>query len=104
MSIVGPRPHLLEHNAEFAKIMAGYHVRAFVKPGITGSWLRCAVFAAKRKIIPTFKIESRAISYFGELEPFAGDRNYPEDGCATVPAAADRLLRFFLEGRALSRP
>jgi putative colanic acid biosynthesis UDP-glucose lipid carrier transferase len=36
MSIVGPRPHLLEHNAEFAKIMAGYHVRAFVKPGITG--------------------------------------------------------------------
>jgi lipopolysaccharide/colanic/teichoic acid biosynthesis glycosyltransferase len=36
MSIVGPRPHLLEHNAEFAKIMASYHVRAFVKPGITG--------------------------------------------------------------------
>jgi putative colanic acid biosynthesis UDP-glucose lipid carrier transferase len=36
MSIVGPRPHLLEHNAEFAKIMADYHVRAFVKPGITG--------------------------------------------------------------------
>jgi len=36
MSIVGPRPHLLEHNAEFAKSMAGYHVRAFVKPGITG--------------------------------------------------------------------
>jgi exopolysaccharide biosynthesis polyprenyl glycosylphosphotransferase len=36
MSIVGPRPHLLEHNAEFAKLMAGYHVRAFVKPGITG--------------------------------------------------------------------
>ena len=36
MSIVGPRPHLLEHNAEFAKVMAGYHVRAFVKPGITG--------------------------------------------------------------------
>jgi exopolysaccharide biosynthesis polyprenyl glycosylphosphotransferase len=36
MSIVGPRPHLLQHNAEFAKVMAGYHVRAFVKPGITG--------------------------------------------------------------------
>jgi len=36
MSIVGPRPHLLEHNAEFAKLMAGYHVRTFVKPGITG--------------------------------------------------------------------
>ena len=36
MSIVGPRPHLLEHNAEFAKVMGGYHVRALVKPGITG--------------------------------------------------------------------
>jgi exopolysaccharide biosynthesis polyprenyl glycosylphosphotransferase len=36
MSIVGPRPHLLEHNDEFAKLMAGYHVRTFVKPGITG--------------------------------------------------------------------
>ena len=36
MSIVGPRPHLLAHNAEFAKLMADYHVRAFVKPGITG--------------------------------------------------------------------
>ncbi len=36
MSLVGPRPHLLEHNDEFAKLMASYHVRAFVKPGITG--------------------------------------------------------------------
>lgn len=36
MSIVGPRPHLLEHNAEFAKVMSTYHVRAYVKPGITG--------------------------------------------------------------------
>ncbi len=36
MSLVGPRPHLLEHNDEFAKLMAGYHVRTFVKPGITG--------------------------------------------------------------------
>jgi exopolysaccharide biosynthesis polyprenyl glycosylphosphotransferase len=36
MSIVGPRPHLLQHNDEFAKLMAGYHVRTFVKPGITG--------------------------------------------------------------------
>lgn len=36
MSIVGPRPHLLEHNREFSKFMANYHVRTFVKPGITG--------------------------------------------------------------------
>ncbi len=36
MSIVGPRPHLIEHNDEFSQLMANYHVRAFVKPGITG--------------------------------------------------------------------
>ena len=36
MSIVGPRPHLVEHNHQFAQFMANYHVRTFVKPGITG--------------------------------------------------------------------
>ncbi|MDQ6622145.1 MAG: exopolysaccharide biosynthesis polyprenyl glycosylphosphotransferase [Verrucomicrobiota bacterium] len=36
MSIVGPRPHLIEHNNEFSQLMANYHVRTFVKPGITG--------------------------------------------------------------------
>ena len=36
MSIVGPRPHLIEHNNQFARFLGNYHVRAFVKPGITG--------------------------------------------------------------------
>ena len=36
MSIVGPRPHLIEHNALFARQLANYQVRTFVKPGITG--------------------------------------------------------------------
>ena len=36
MSIVGPRPHLIEHNNQFSQLMQNYHVRAFVKPGITG--------------------------------------------------------------------
>ena len=36
MSIVGPRPHLIEHNNEFSQLMANYNVRTFVKPGITG--------------------------------------------------------------------
>ena len=36
MSVVGPRPHLVEHNVEFARVMEGYHLRTFVKPGITG--------------------------------------------------------------------
>ncbi len=35
MSVVGPRPHLTEHTAEFS-IQGRYHIRSFVKPGITG--------------------------------------------------------------------
>lgn len=36
MSVVGPRPHLEEHNEQFAQTMKNYHIRALVKPGITG--------------------------------------------------------------------
>jgi putative colanic acid biosynthesis UDP-glucose lipid carrier transferase len=36
MSIVGPRPHLIEHNNGFAELLENYHIRAFVKPGMTG--------------------------------------------------------------------
>ena len=36
MSTVGPRPHLIEHNNQFSQLMANYHVRTFIKPGITG--------------------------------------------------------------------
>ncbi|MBV9272269.1 MAG: exopolysaccharide biosynthesis polyprenyl glycosylphosphotransferase [Verrucomicrobia bacterium] len=36
MSVVGPRPHLIEHNREFAELLANYHIRSLVKPGMTG--------------------------------------------------------------------
>jgi undecaprenyl-phosphate glucose phosphotransferase len=36
MSVVGPRPHLVEHNEQFARALNNYHVRAHIKPGITG--------------------------------------------------------------------
>lgn len=36
MSVTGPRPHMIEHNAQFAQQMTNYHIRTFVKPGITG--------------------------------------------------------------------
>ena len=35
MSVVGPRPHFVEHTDVFA-VQEQYHVRSFVKPGITG--------------------------------------------------------------------
>lgn len=36
MSVVGPRPHFVDHDAEFADIVDDYPVRQFAKPGITG--------------------------------------------------------------------
>jgi putative colanic acid biosynthesis UDP-glucose lipid carrier transferase len=36
MSIVGPRPHAVTHNAEYRQIIKAYMVRHKVKPGITG--------------------------------------------------------------------
>jgi exopolysaccharide biosynthesis polyprenyl glycosylphosphotransferase len=36
MSIVGPRPHLVDHNMLFAEQSQHYHARSFIKPGITG--------------------------------------------------------------------
>jgi exopolysaccharide biosynthesis polyprenyl glycosylphosphotransferase len=36
MSVVGPRPHLVEHNLQFAEVISEYPIRTFIKPGITG--------------------------------------------------------------------
>jgi exopolysaccharide biosynthesis polyprenyl glycosylphosphotransferase len=36
MSVSGPRPHLLEHDEQFAQLEHAYFKRHFVKPGITG--------------------------------------------------------------------
>lgn len=36
MSIVGPRPHAIEHNKLYSERIDGYMLRHLVKPGITG--------------------------------------------------------------------
>ena len=36
MSIVGPRPHAVSHNLQYAEAIRGYMVRHKVRPGITG--------------------------------------------------------------------
>ena len=36
MSVSGPRPHLIEHDEQFARLEHAYFKRHFVKPGITG--------------------------------------------------------------------
>lgn len=36
MSLVGPRPHAVEHNELYRKLVSGYMLRHKIKPGITG--------------------------------------------------------------------
>jgi putative colanic acid biosynthesis UDP-glucose lipid carrier transferase len=36
MSVVGPRPHLSQHDEAFTKVMRKYVIRRFIPPGITG--------------------------------------------------------------------
>jgi putative colanic acid biosynthesis UDP-glucose lipid carrier transferase len=36
MSIIGPRPHMLEHTAQYSALIKGYMVRHLTTPGLTG--------------------------------------------------------------------
>jgi exopolysaccharide biosynthesis polyprenyl glycosylphosphotransferase len=36
MTVVGPRPHLLQHDEAFSRVDRTYRIRTLVKPGITG--------------------------------------------------------------------
>jgi Undecaprenyl-phosphate glucose phosphotransferase len=56
MSLVGPRPHAVEHNTEFAAHVEGYFARHNLKPGITG-WAQ--VHGFRGEIDSPAKIRSR---------------------------------------------
>lgn len=36
MSVVGPRPHFVDHDEQFAGVVETYKIRHFAKPGVTG--------------------------------------------------------------------
>ena len=56
MSVVGPRPHALPHDAQYWHTMPGYKDRYTVKPGITGL---AQVRGARGETSETYKMKMR---------------------------------------------
>jgi putative colanic acid biosysnthesis UDP-glucose lipid carrier transferase len=54
MSIVGPRPHMLKHTADYSKVIDEYMIRQFLKPGITG-WAQVNGFRGETKTLDQMK-------------------------------------------------
>jgi lipopolysaccharide/colanic/teichoic acid biosynthesis glycosyltransferase len=72
MSIVGPRPHAVEHDDHYAKLIKRYPERARCKPGITGLAQVCGL----RGATPTPDVMADRIDAdlrYIETASFAGD-------------------------------
>lgn len=48
MSVVGPRPHMTKHTETYSKMITGYMVRHYIKPGITG-WSQVTGFRGETR-------------------------------------------------------
>ncbi|PQJ81103.1 undecaprenyl-phosphate glucose phosphotransferase [Polaribacter glomeratus] len=65
MSLVGPRPHMLKHTAEYRVLVDKFMVRHFAKPGVTG-WAQINGFRGETKYIKD--MENRAAADIWYIE------------------------------------
>jgi putative colanic acid biosynthesis UDP-glucose lipid carrier transferase len=65
MSVVGPRPHMLKHTAEYGKLIEKFMGRHYVKPGITGL-AQCLGYRGETKNIEDMKNRVRMDRYYIE--------------------------------------
>jgi putative colanic acid biosysnthesis UDP-glucose lipid carrier transferase len=65
MSLVGPRPHAVDHNQTFSEIVGGYFVRHRVKPGITG-WAQVNGFRGPTDTLEKMEGRVKCDVYYAE--------------------------------------
>jgi putative colanic acid biosynthesis UDP-glucose lipid carrier transferase len=65
MSLVGPRPHAVEHNEEYARLIRGYFARHRVKPGMTG-WAQVNGFRGETKSVADMEARVQQDIYYVE--------------------------------------
>lgn len=65
MSLVGPRPHALDHNEDYGRRIRGYFARHKVKPGITG-WAQVRGLRGETEAIGKMKARVDHDIYYAE--------------------------------------
>jgi len=65
MSLVGPRPHAVQHNEEYAQTIRGYFARHRVKPGMTG-WAQVKGFRGETKTLEKMQARVQYDIYYVE--------------------------------------
>jgi Undecaprenyl-phosphate glucose phosphotransferase len=65
MSLVGPRPHTVDHNEEYSKLVEGYFQRHRVKPGITG-WAQVCGLRGETDTLEKMEARVRYDIYYAE--------------------------------------
>ncbi|RVU34090.1 undecaprenyl-phosphate glucose phosphotransferase [Hwanghaeella grinnelliae] len=65
MSLVGPRPHAVDHNEEYGAIIKGYFGRHRVKPGITG-WAQVNGLRGETDTLEKMEARVRYDTYYAE--------------------------------------
>ena len=65
MSLVGPRPHAVDHNEEYAKTIRSYFARHRVKPGLTG-WAQVHGLRGEIRNLDEMKARVKYDIYYAE--------------------------------------
>lgn len=72
MSVVGPRPHMLNHTAQYSKLIDQFMVRHYIKPGITG-WAQVTGHRGETKLVEDMKARVEADVWYMENWSFTLD-------------------------------